>query len=119
MNQDIRPGPPRCRVVAAGTVTTYEVVGRGQVVLVLTDDSRARERLLTRLSSTNRVVAPDHMALPVGVDAELWLASFVEALGLSQVRIIADVVYETAARSLTLTDPDRVESLVALRDAED
>jgi hypothetical protein len=116
MHQDLRSGPPRCRVVAAGRLTTYQVAGRGPVVLVLTADQEARERLLARLSSTGRVVAPDLSHPGSGADTASWLAAFVDALGMTQVRLVVDSEYEPAGRSLALSDPDRVHVLVRMHD---
>lgn len=118
MNQELRSGPSRCRVVADGTITTYQVAGRGDVVVVLTADQARRERLLTQLSSTARVVAPD-LPPPGDPDPASWLAAFVEALGIATMRVLADGAYLSAARSLALADPDRLEALVAIGDERD
>jgi pimeloyl-ACP methyl ester carboxylesterase len=118
MTQDLGTGSPRCRVMAAGILTTYRVAGHGQTLLLLTADQTALARLFSRLSATNRVVAPDLSTQPGGENAAPWLAAFIEALGLTHVDIIADADYAPAARSLALTDPDRVETLVRIRDVQ-
>lgn len=115
MNQELRPGPPRCRVVAGGTITTYQVVGRGGVVLVLTPAEGVRRRLVASLSPTARVVAPD-LPLSNDVDPTEWLSAFVEALGISNVRVLADPAYEHPAHVLALDDPGRVATVIAIRD---
>lgn len=115
MEQQLQSGARHCRVVAGGTITTYWVTGCGDVVLVLTADEHTRKAVLSQLSSTFRVVAPDLCRPPAGVDPSPWLAAFVEALGIADVLVLADLAYEGAARLLALADPDRVVTVVAIR----
>jgi len=109
----------RAGVVAGGVDTRYLGTGRGAPVLVLTDDPARRAVLLEHFPRGLRIIAPDLHKGPhewvAWRDDPAWLASFLDALGLWRVAVVADAALAATSVAMALAAPGRVASLVLLQ----
>ncbi|MGH7469898.1 MAG: alpha/beta fold hydrolase [Longimicrobiales bacterium] len=90
----------------------YVRAGAGRTVILL-DGSAANGSvsLFTELARDFRVIQPEgHPA----VSDLSWLAGFLDALGMTQVSLVANGEHALAALRFTLTESDRVERLAIL-----
>ena len=124
MSQDLAPQLPSdvvsACVVAGAVDTPYQAAGRGAPVVILSDAPRRLATLLTRLPRRLRVVAPtlragEPPARAAATDFSGWLGSFLDALGVARVALVADSWLAAPAVGFALLDPARVARVALLQ----
>jgi hypothetical protein len=105
-------GRPWCELRAHDRIIRYRCSGAGRSVLVLAsvEPSPFWTVLLAGLDGGFRVIAPE----PPSEDADLssWLASLLEGLGTSSIRLIVGDRFHTPALEIARDDPDQVACLM-------
>ncbi|HSQ32832.1 MAG TPA: alpha/beta hydrolase [Gemmatimonadaceae bacterium] len=120
MSNPIPPDVVRACVVAGDLNTHYYRAGRGEPLLLLADDESLRSGLLAGIPRQLRVLAPDSPASVFSESAEpgdfaAWLRSFLDALGLQRVTLVADAGFAAMALGFARTESERVTRLVVLQ----
>jgi hypothetical protein len=106
-----------CELRAHDRIIRYRCSGAGRSVLVLgaPDVSPFWAVLLAGLDGRFRVIAPE--APPEDTDLAAWLASLLEGLGTSTVRVIAGDRFHAPALEISRSEPDQVPCMVLVTDS--
>ncbi len=120
MSNPVAPDVVRACVVAGDLNTHYYRAGRGQPLVLLVYDEVLRSGLLAAIPRSVRVLSPDSPESVLSEAADpgdfaIWLRSFLDALGLHRVAIIADAGFAAAALDFARADSERVTRLVLLQ----
>ena len=110
-----RPPPPAtwAEVRAHDHVMRYRRSGVGGAVLVLVSPDRPDSlwpELTEALAARFRVIVPELDA--AGASAAVWLADFLEGLGVARVAVVAADAYCIPALELALLDADQLARVV-------
>ena len=109
---------PWCELRAHDRVIRYRCSGSGRSVLVLAseDASPFWALLLAGLDGGFRVIAPE--APPADTDVSGWLASLLEGLGTSSIRVVAGDRFHAPALEAAHDEPDQVACVVLVAEEE-
>jgi hypothetical protein len=104
------------KVVAMGVCTCYQSAGRGPAVVVVSAIPARVHALLARIPRHFRVIAPQPCGPMLAADCDFmgWIDSFLEALGLSHLWMVADAEFAVSLTDYARAVPDRVRGLVVL-----
>ena len=107
------------RVVVGSVCTPYQAAGRGAPVIVLSDVPERVSPLLSSLPRHLRVIAPKLHEVEcqhsVAIhDFSVWLATFLDALGVERVTLVTDSAFEVGARAFAAQYPSRVRKVALL-----
>ena len=108
---------PWCELRAHDRVIRYRCSGAGKTLLALAPDRESPfwGAVVAGLDGRFRVITPEAPA--EGTDLTAWLASLLEGLGTSVVRVVAADRFHAPALAIAGNDPDQVASLVLVTDA--
>jgi pimeloyl-ACP methyl ester carboxylesterase len=114
------PDVIRACVVVGALDTPFETAGRGPTVVVLTDQPSVRQRLLSQLPRSLRIVAPTLVpgspsSAAAATDFTEWLGGVLDALGIPSVAIVADAWLQGPAVAYAMLEPARVARLALLQ----
>jgi hypothetical protein len=100
-----RTGPVRAVVRAGSSDTTYIRVGSGESVIVMVADLDAplSHSLIETLGARFRVIAP--VTHPAAADFNLWLATFLDGLGISSTNLVAHDGLAASAIAFASSNP--------------
>lgn len=120
MSNPVPPDVVRACVVAGDLNTYYYRTGRGEPLLLLADDETLRSDLLAAIPRQVRVLAPDSPESVLSESADpgdfgIWLRSFLDALGLHRVALVADAGFAAAALGFARAESERVSRVVLLQ----
>ena len=106
-----------CELRAHDRIIRYRCSGAGRSVLVLgaPDVSPFWAVLLAGLDGRFRVIAPE--TPPEDTDLAAWLASLLEGLGTSTVRVIAGDRFHAPTLEISRGEPDQVQCVVLVSEA--
>ena len=119
MSNTQSPDVVRACVVSGGITTPYRVAGRGRPLVVLSFDAATTGVALSTAAPDHRVIAPDFLAGTPATDAartspRTWLVAFLEALGLTEVRLLVDASLATEVRRFAQLYPELVAAVSVL-----
>ena len=108
---------PWCELRAHDRVIRYRCSGAGKTLLALASDRESPfwGAVVAGLDGRFRVITPEAPA--EATDLTAWLASLLEGLGTSVVRVVAADRFHAPALAIARNDPDQVASLVLVADA--
>jgi hypothetical protein len=108
--------PARAVVSARGVDTHYLRAGSGQPVVLLAEgDGASMHSVLASLVLSARVIAP---LIPAHVPFADWLRDFLDGLGLTDVKLIADQAMASPVLEFAAGERLRVSSVALLVDGD-
>jgi hypothetical protein len=97
----------RARVVVGDVDTPYCRCGRGELVVLLTDDESLVTAAFAHLPRDLCLIVPERI-VSKDVDFSAWLTAFLDALGVQRVTLAASPSFLEAARAYASFDSDRI-----------
>jgi hypothetical protein len=109
-------GRPWCELRAHDRIIRYRCSGAGRSLIVLgSDGSPFWAVLMAGLDGRFRVILPE--APPEDAELGGWLASLLEGLGTSSIRVIAGDRFQLPAIAIAHEEPDQVSCVVLVSEA--
>jgi len=111
-----RTGPVRAVVRAGSSDTTYIRAGSGESVVMMVADLEAplSHALLDALGARFRVFAP--VTRPLTSDFNVWLATFLDGLGITSTNLIAHSGLAVDTIAFALLEAGRIDRVVLIAD---
>jgi hypothetical protein len=110
-----RSGSFQAIVRAGNSITAYLRTGKGEPVILLRRATHADllwGHVLAEVSHSFRAIVPEHA--PVGDEFATWFRSFLDGLGLSAIRVVADAHFAIRCAESGLLDAEWLTVLVVV-----